>query len=191
MLNGGTVSPYLLIPRITCTYTKQFLFSLMALTSRSHLHQTSRRLHPSFPLLLLVQHLSGRLRESSPRRTSPRRPSLLSTSLTATFWAIILSRRLSTSTVCDLLCSRHYISDLRLILVDKQGISSRFLSFFNNLDSTIGNKVVGENKTVSGKIQEHAAAAVAKTREVDQSRGISSRFHEYYSKVIGTPVGQK
>ncbi|KIR67658.1 hypothetical protein I314_02075 [Cryptococcus bacillisporus CA1873] len=73
----------------------------------------------------------------------------------------------------------------------KQGISSRFLSFFNNLDSTIGNKVVGENKTVSGKIQEHAAAAVAKTREVDQSRGISSRFHEYYSKVIGTPVGQK
>lgn len=83
------------------------------------------------------------------------------------------------------------ISNLRLILVDKQGISSRFLSFFNNLDSTIGNKVVGENKTVSGKIQEHAAAAVAKTREVDQSRGISSRFHEYYSKVIGTPVGQK
>lgn len=73
----------------------------------------------------------------------------------------------------------------------KQGISSRFLNFFNNIDSTVGNKVVGENQTVSGKIHEHAAAAVAKTREVDQSRGISSRFQEYYSKVLGTPVGQK
>lgn len=79
----------------------------------------------------------------------------------------------------------------RFIPVDKQGISSRFLNFFNNIDSTVGNKVVGENQTVSGKIHEHAAAAVAKTREVDQSRGISSRFQEYYSKVLGTPVGQK
>ncbi|WVN90285.1 uncharacterized protein L203_105521 [Cryptococcus depauperatus CBS 7841] len=74
---------------------------------------------------------------------------------------------------------------------NKQGISSRFLNFFNSLDSTVGNKVVGENQTVSAKLQEHAAAAVAKTKEVDQSRGISAKFHDYYSKVFGTPIGQK
>ncbi|WVQ85455.1 hypothetical protein IAT38_007620 [Cryptococcus sp. DSM 104549] len=73
----------------------------------------------------------------------------------------------------------------------KQGISSRFLNFFNSLDSTVGGKVVGENKTVTGKLQEHAAALGAKTREVDQNRGISSKFNDYYSKVFGTPLGQK
>ncbi|WWC66453.1 uncharacterized protein I206_100355 [Kwoniella pini CBS 10737] len=74
---------------------------------------------------------------------------------------------------------------------NKQGISARFLSFFNSLDSTVGNKVVGENKTVTGKINETAAAGVAKAREVDQHRGFSAKFHDYYSKVFGTPLGQK
>ncbi|WWC58528.1 uncharacterized protein I303_101071 [Kwoniella dejecticola CBS 10117] len=74
---------------------------------------------------------------------------------------------------------------------NKQGISARFLSFFNSLDSTVGSKVVGENKTVSGKINETAAAGVAKAREVDQHRGFTAKFHDYYSKVFGTPLGQK
>ncbi|WRT64055.1 uncharacterized protein IL334_000983 [Kwoniella shivajii] len=74
---------------------------------------------------------------------------------------------------------------------NKQGISSRFLSFFNSLDSTVGSKVVGENKTVTGKINETAAAGVAKAREVDQHRGFTARFHDYYAKVFGTPIGQK
>ncbi|TYJ53735.1 hypothetical protein B9479_005643 [Cryptococcus floricola] len=73
----------------------------------------------------------------------------------------------------------------------KQGISHRFLNFFNSLDHTVGQKVVGENQTFSGRIQQHAATAVAKGREVDQSKGISARFSEYYSKVFGTPIGQK
>ncbi|WVQ97184.1 hypothetical protein IAU59_004294 [Kwoniella sp. CBS 9459] len=76
-------------------------------------------------------------------------------------------------------------------LDNKQGISSRFLNFFNSLDATVGNKVVGENKTVSGKITESAAAGVAKAREVDQHRGFTAKFHDYYSKVFGTPIGQK
>ncbi|WWC86151.1 uncharacterized protein L201_001024 [Kwoniella dendrophila CBS 6074] len=74
---------------------------------------------------------------------------------------------------------------------NKQGISSRFISFFNSLDSTVGSKVVGENKTVTGKINETAAAGVAKAREVDQHRGFSARFHDYYSKVFGTDIGRK
>lgn len=74
---------------------------------------------------------------------------------------------------------------------EKQGISSRFLNFFNGLDHTVGSKVVGENQTVSGKITETAQSALAKTKEVDQNRGVSARVNEYYTKAIGTGVGQK
>ena len=74
---------------------------------------------------------------------------------------------------------------------DKQGISTKFLNFFNSLDHSVGAKVVGEDKTVSGKLNEHAAAVMAKTREVDQNRGVSSKFQDYYQKVLGTGVGQK
>lgn len=73
----------------------------------------------------------------------------------------------------------------------KQGISSRFLNFFNGIDHTVGSKVVGENQTVSGKLNEHAHTVLAKTKEVDQNRGVSARFNDYYSKAIGTGVGQR
>jgi len=59
------------------------------------------------------------------------------------------------------------------------------------LDHTVGNKVVGEDKTVSGKINEQAAAVIAKTREVDQNRGVSNKFTDYYNKAIGTGIGSK
>lgn len=81
--------------------------------------------------------------------------------------------------------------DSLTLVIEKQGISSRFLNFFNGLDHTVGSKVVGENQTVSGKLTETAQSAYAKTKEVDQNRGVSARVHEYYSKAIGTGVGQK
>lgn len=78
-----------------------------------------------------------------------------------------------------------------MLTSEKQGISSRFLDFFHSLDKQVGEKVVGEQKTVTGKINESAAAVVAKTREVDQNRGVSARFSDYYNKAIGTPIGQR
>lgn len=65
------------------------------------------------------------------------------------------------------------------------------MNFFNSLDHTVGAKVVGEDKTVSGKVNESAAAVIAKTREVDQNRGVSAKFNDYYSKAMGTSMGQK
>lgn len=73
----------------------------------------------------------------------------------------------------------------------KQGISNKFIDFFHSLDKGVGAKVVGEDKTVSGKLNEQAAAVVAKTREVDQSRGVTAKFSEYYNRVFSTGVGQK
>lgn len=74
---------------------------------------------------------------------------------------------------------------------EKQGISNKFIDFFHSLDKGVGAKVVGEDKTVSGKLNEQAAAVVAKTREVDQSRGVTAKFSEYYNRVFSTGVGQK
>jgi hypothetical protein len=40
-------------------------------------------------------------------------------------------------------------------------------------------------------LNEHANTVIAKTKEVDQNRGVSARFNDYYSKAIGTGVGQR
>ncbi|EIW72379.1 hypothetical protein TREMEDRAFT_70704 [Tremella mesenterica DSM 1558] len=73
----------------------------------------------------------------------------------------------------------------------QQGISHKVLDFFGKLDKTVGNRVIGQDKTVSAKLNEHAAFVMAKTKEVDQQRGVSSRLHEYYQKTAGTSIGSK
>lgn len=112
-----------------------------------------------------------------------------STSLTATSWVTTLSNELSilTVSVASVLPYHHNTADR----TEKQGISTRFLDFFHSLDKSVGAKVVGEDKTVSEKINEHAAAVVGKAREVDQNRGVSAKFSDYYHKVLGTPIGQR
>jgi hypothetical protein len=94
------------------------------------------------------------------------------------------SRRLLTSTVRT--CSLP-----ELIHTGRQGISGRFLSFLGNIDKKAGEKLVGENQTVSARALETANTLVSKTREADQQHGVSSRFHNYYSKALSTPMGQK
>jgi hypothetical protein len=100
----------------------------------------------------------------------------------------MLSSEPSTLTVSRPISSSSHPSNTPL---EKQGISSRFLNFFNSLDQKAGAKLVGEDKTVSGKAIEQAQAVIAKTKEVDQNRGVSSRFGDYYNRALGTPVGQR
>ncbi|RSH84768.1 uncharacterized protein EHS24_006293 [Apiotrichum porosum] len=73
----------------------------------------------------------------------------------------------------------------------KQGISKRFLSFLDNIDKKAGERFVGENKTVSSKALEHANTFASRAREADQQRGVSTKFHSYYSKALSTPLGQQ
>lgn len=80
----------------------------------------------------------------------------------------------------------------RAIEIDKkQGISQRFVQYMSSLDTTLGSKIVGENKTVSGKVQELAGQGVEQARQVDQQRGLSARAQEYYSKAIQSSFGQR
>lgn len=61
----------------------------------------------------------------------------------------------------------------------------------DSLDKSVGGTVIGENKTVSGKLNEGAQTVIAKTKEVDNNRGVTNKVNDYYSKVMGTPIGQK
>lgn len=61
----------------------------------------------------------------------------------------------------------------------------------NNIDKKAGERLVGEGHTVSQKLREDAATAYAKAEQVDKDKGVSERFHQYYTKALGTPLGQK
>lgn len=77
------------------------------------------------------------------------------------------------------------------LTAEKQGISSRFLNFLGNIDKQAGQRLVGDGKTLSSKLQQDAHGLYSKAREADQQNGVSARFHDYYEKALHTPVGQR
>ncbi|KZT20004.1 hypothetical protein NEOLEDRAFT_1182931 [Neolentinus lepideus HHB14362 ss-1] len=80
----------------------------------------------------------------------------------------------------------------RAIQMDNEkGISKRFLAYFNSLDQTLGAKALGENQTISGKVQSAVNAAHQQARTVDEQKGISKSATEYYTKALSSPFGQK
>jgi len=98
--------------------------------------------------------------------------------------------------MAEYLAAGYHVSDLliqRAIEVDhKQGISSKFLAYMQKLDSKVGSTVANQpDAKVSGVIGGTLAQATTKAKEIDQQRGISSFFLDYYSKAINTNTGQK
>jgi len=80
----------------------------------------------------------------------------------------------------------------RAIDIDqKQGISKRFLNYFNSIDTTIGAKTLGPEQTVSGKVQSTLQAATQHAKDLDQQKGISKSAGDYYSKALAHPLGKK
>lgn len=47
------------------------------------------------------------------------------------------------------------------------------MSYFQSLDSSLGSRVVGPEKTISGKVQDTLTGAQAKAKEVDEQKGFS------------------
>ncbi|TFK70362.1 hypothetical protein BDN72DRAFT_839068 [Pluteus cervinus] len=80
----------------------------------------------------------------------------------------------------------------RAIQIDQQkGISKNFINYLSSLDSHIGSRTLGPDKTVSGKVQETVAAATQQAKAVDEQKGISKLAGDYYSKALSSPFGQK
>jgi len=79
----------------------------------------------------------------------------------------------------------------RAIEIDnKQGISKRFLDYIHSLDTSLGQKALGPEQTVSGKVQSTLKEAQDKAKTIDEQKGYSKIAHEYYSKAISSPFGK-
>ncbi|TFK40702.1 hypothetical protein BDQ12DRAFT_601171, partial [Crucibulum laeve] len=76
-------------------------------------------------------------------------------------------------------------------LDQKQGISKRFLNYFNSLDHTVGSKAIGPDQTVSGKAQSTIDAAVQRAKAVDEQKGFSKVANDYYTRAISSAFGQQ
>ncbi|KAL7279698.1 hypothetical protein PYCCODRAFT_1452231 [Trametes coccinea BRFM310] len=80
----------------------------------------------------------------------------------------------------------------RAIELDQQrGISSRFLSYIQSLDAKLGEKTLGPEKTISGKVQETLATATQQAKAVDEQKGITKTASDYYARALSSPFGQK
>jgi len=73
---------------------------------------------------------------------------------------------------------------------NKKGISKRFLSYFHNLDKSVGERTLGPDQTISGKLQSTVDKAAQQARTIDQEKGYFKTLHDYYLKAIMSPLGQ-
>jgi len=97
--------------------------------------------------------------------------------------------------VAEYLAKGYVLSDNILAsaidLDQKKGISSRFLSYFNSLDKTVGEKTLGRDQTVSGRVQTGLSSGMNQARTYDEQRGLSKSANDYYSKAISSPFGKR
>ncbi|KAI0345667.1 hypothetical protein BDW22DRAFT_1405573 [Trametopsis cervina] len=79
----------------------------------------------------------------------------------------------------------------RAIELDSQrGISKRFVGYITSLDTTLGQKALGPEKTISGLVAEKVTQAHAQAKSIDEQRGISNKAGDYYSRALSSPFGQ-
>ncbi|PPQ99195.1 hypothetical protein CVT26_014118 [Gymnopilus dilepis] len=74
---------------------------------------------------------------------------------------------------------------------NKHGISKKFLDYFNNLDKGIGQRALGPEQTISGKVQSTLGSATQQAKAIDEQKGFSKIAQDYYTKAIQSPFGQK
>ncbi|KAF8440968.1 hypothetical protein L210DRAFT_3612169 [Boletus edulis BED1] len=94
----------------------------------------------------------------------------------------------------EYLAHGHMLTDdilRRAIDIDnKNGISKKFLSFMSGLDKSVGQKALGPEQTVSGKLQTTLKEAHTRVKTIDEQKGYSKVAREYYAKALASPLGQ-
>lgn len=68
--------------------------------------------------------------------------------------------------------------------LDQKGISKSFLDYFHSLDSTVGQKALGHDQTLSAKLQEQLQHAAEKARAIDEQKGLSKSAHDVRNSVL-------
>jgi hypothetical protein len=64
------------------------------------------------------------------------------------------------------------------VKIDKQGISKRFLSYFHSLDKSVGERALGRDQTISGKLQSTVGKAVHRAKTADEEKGYLKTVHD-------------
>lgn len=60
----------------------------------------------------------------------------------------------------------------------KQGISTRFLSYFHSLDKSVGERALGPDQRISAKVQSTLNTATTQARAIDEQKGFSKIAHD-------------
>ena len=58
---------------------------------------------------------------------------------------------------------------------EKQGISKRFVDYFHSIDSTLGQKALGPDQTISGKVQSSVSDGISQARSFNEQKGVTKR----------------
>jgi len=80
----------------------------------------------------------------------------------------------------------------RAIELDKkQGISTRFLGFIRSIDSTLGEKALGPDQTISGKVQSSVSGGITQAKSFNEQKGVTKTVGDYYVRALETPFAGK
>jgi len=74
---------------------------------------------------------------------------------------------------------------------NEKGISTRFLTYFRSLDSSIGAKALGPDQTMSKKVTSTIQTATQHAKTMDEQKGYTKVAGDYYSRALGSPLGQR
>ena len=58
---------------------------------------------------------------------------------------------------------------------EKQGISKRFISYFRSIDSTLGQKALGPDQTISGKVQSSVSDGISQAKSFNEQKGVTKK----------------
>ncbi|KLO17349.1 hypothetical protein SCHPADRAFT_994490 [Schizopora paradoxa] len=72
---------------------------------------------------------------------------------------------------------------------NKHGISKRFTSWFDSINKGVGAKVLGNDQTVTSKVQSTLVDVTASVRGYDEQKGISKAGKDYYEKALQSKWG--
>jgi hypothetical protein len=73
----------------------------------------------------------------------------------------------------------------------KHGISTKFLNYFQSLDKTVGERALGRDQTISGKLQSSVGSATQQARAMGEQKGFPKIANDYYQMAIASPFGLK
>lgn len=70
---------------------------------------------------------------------------------------------------------------------EQKGISTRFLGFINSIDSTIGQKALGPDQTISGKVQSSVSGGISQARSFNEQKGVTKKVGDVRASPIVRP----